>query len=66
MTVYISVLCDLFAKADTSCDGKVSLEEFVIMCEEFGVELSKEEVEGFTSISDPNGEVAIRNAKLIK
>ena len=54
---FISVLCELFDKADTSGDGKVSLEEFVTMCDQYGVKLMEEEVEEFTTLSNKSGEV---------
>ena len=55
---FVSVLCELFDNADTSGDGKVSLEEFVTMCELYGVKLHEEEVQDFTTLSDQNGEVS--------
>ena len=57
-SIYITVLRELFDTADTSGDGKVSLEEFVTMCEMYGVKLHQEEVEDFAALSDQHGEVS--------
>ena len=44
-------LCDLFDKADSSGDGRVSLPEFMAACDHYGVNITEEDVEGFASIA---------------
>ena len=56
-SIYVTVLRDLYDTTDTSGDGRVSLEEFVTMCDMYGVELQQEEVQDFTALSDQHGEV---------
>ena len=54
---FISVLCDLFDQADNSRNGKVSLDEFMAMCVEHGVQLSEDGKEELKPIFDQHGEV---------
>ena len=49
-------LCELFDKVDTSGDGRVDLEEFTKACKNHAVTLSKDDLDGFSSIAS-NGEV---------
>ena len=52
-----SALCELFDKADTGGDGTISIEEYVAMCDEYGVELTEEHLDGVRAIANANGEV---------
>ena len=54
-----SALCELFDKADTGGDGTISLEEYMVMCDEYGIELTEEHLKEVRSISNDNGEVTI-------
>ena len=54
-----SALCELFDKADTGGDGTISLEEYMVMCDEYGIELTEEHLKEVRSISNDNGEVKI-------
>ena len=51
------VLYELFDKADTSNDGRVSLSEFLSMCSQHGVKLQQEEIDQFTTLANKDGEV---------
>eukprot|EP00090_Calanus_glacialis_P042725 TRINITY_DN75741_c0_g1_i1.p1 TRINITY_DN75741_c0_g1~~TRINITY_DN75741_c0_g1_i1.p1 ORF type:complete len:200 (-),score=57.09 TRINITY_DN75741_c0_g1_i1:71-670(-) len=66
-------LCELFDKADSSRDGKISIKEYVDMCETYGVELRDEDIREVLEIADEHGEVRkndfilhIKNANLSK
>ena len=53
-------LCELFDKADTGGDGTISLEEYMVMCDEYGIELTEEHLKEVRGISNENGEVKRR------
>ena len=53
----ITALCELFDKADTGGDGTISLEEYMVMCDEYGIELNEEHLRDVRSIANDNGEV---------
>ena len=48
--INVSVLCDLFVKADTDGDGRVSYQEFMAICNDYGVQLSETGKEELASI----------------
>ena len=50
-------MCELFDKADTRGDGKISLEEYMVMCDKYGIELNDEHLRDVRSIANDNGEV---------
>ena len=54
-----AVLTELFEKADTTGDGKVSLEEFTAICTEYGVELSEEGKEELATAFGLSGAVSL-------
>ena len=53
----IAALCELFDKADTGGDGTISIEEYVAMCDEYGIELTDDHMEGVRAIANEDGEV---------
>ena len=53
----LAALCELFDKADTGGDGTISIAEYVAMCDEYGVELTEEHLEGVRAIANDSGEV---------
>ena len=53
----ISALSELFDKADSSRDGKISIKEYIDMCETYGVELRDEDIREVLEIADEDGEV---------
>ena len=53
----ISALSNVFEKFDISGDGTISIEEYKILCEEYGVPLSEEDIMGIRAIADEYGEV---------
>ena len=57
LQICFSVLTELFEKADISDDGKVSLEELMVICTEHGVQLSEEGKEGLATVFGLNREV---------
>ena len=50
-------LCELFDKADTGGDGTISIQEYIAMCDEYGIELTEEHLEGVRAIANEDGEV---------
>ena len=50
-------LCELFEKADADGMGTISIEEYVLMCDTYGVELTEEHLDEFRAIADAEGEV---------
>ena len=54
----ITALCELFDKADTGGDGTISLEEYMVMCDEYGIELNEEHLRDVRSIANDDGEVS--------
>ena len=61
MILYFSALCELFDKTDTGGDGTISLDEYMVMCDEYGIELTEDHLREVRSIANENGEV--RNEK---
>ena len=49
-------LCELFDRTDSSGDGRVTLDEFMTACKQYGVIITEEELAGFASVAK-NGEV---------
>ena len=58
-----SALCELFEKADATGDGTISIEEYILMCDTYGIELTDEHVEEFRKIADSDGEVGTRTGR---
>ena len=54
---YFSARSELFDKADSSRGGKISIKEYVDMCETYGVELRDEDIREVLEIADEHGEV---------
>ena len=52
-----AALFELFDKADTGGDGTISIEEYVAMCDEYGIELTEDHMEGVRAIANEDGEV---------
>lgn len=50
-------LCDLFDKADVTKDGTISIQEYLAICEEYGVVVTPENIKDVEAIADENGEV---------
>ena len=57
MMIYVSALCELFDKADTGGDGTISIPEYIVMCEEYGIEITEDHIESVRAIANENGEV---------
>ena len=57
---FFPALCELFDKADTGGDGTISIQEYIAMCDEYGVELTEEHLEGVKAIANDDGEVVIK------
>ena len=47
----------MFDKADITRDGTISIAEYMALCEEYGVELSEEDILAVKDIADEDGEV---------
>ena len=58
--IYVSALCELFDKADTGGDGTISIPEYIVMCEEYGIEITEDHIESVRAIANENGEVGAR------
>ena len=52
-----SALADVFAKFDLSRDGTISIEEYKTLCEEYGVQLTANDIKAIREIADEDGEV---------
>ena len=55
--MYFAALCELFDKTDTGGDGTISLDEYMVMCDEYGIELTEDHLREVRSIANENGEV---------
>ena len=51
-------MCELFEKADATGDGTISIDEYMLMCETYGIELAEEHIDEFRAIADADGEVS--------
>ena len=47
----------MFAKFDLSRDGTISIEEYKTLCEEYGVQLTANDIKAIREIADEDGEV---------
>ena len=64
--IYVPALCELFDKADTGGDGTISIPEYIVMCEEYGIEITDDHIESVRAIANENGEVsALTKMKII-
>ena len=52
-----SALCEVFDKADITRDGTISIAEYMALCEEYGVRLTKNDIDAVKNIADDDGEV---------
>ena len=52
-----TALADVFAKFDLSRDGTISIEEYKTLCEEYGVQLTANDIKAIREIADEDGEV---------
>ena len=50
-------LGEVFEKFDISGDGTISIEEYKILCQEYGVDLSEDDIMAIRGIADDDGEV---------
>ena len=48
---------NVFEKFDLSGDGTISIEEYKTLCEEYGVNLTQEDINAVMRITDDGGEV---------
>ena len=55
--IWFLALCEVFDKADITRDGTISIAEYMALCEEYGVELSEEDILAVKDIADEDGEV---------
>ena len=54
---YIAAFDNVFEKFDLSGDGTISIEEYKTLCEEYGVNLTQEDIAAVRRITDDGGEV---------
>ena len=57
LTQHSPALADVFAKFDLSRDGTISIEEYKTLCEEYGVQLTANDIKAIREIADEDGEV---------
>merc|ERR1712241_1342107 len=50
-------LVDIFQEADTSNDGKISVEEYMAILDLYRIEISDEEILEVAQMADSNGEI---------
>lgn len=50
-------LCDVFDKADVTRDGTISIAEYVTLCQEYGIELTDDDLQTVEGLADADGEV---------
>ena len=54
---FIAAFDNVFEKFDLSGDGTISIEEYKTLCEEYGVNLTQEDIAAVRRITDDGGEV---------
>ena len=57
LTFLSLALCELFDKADTGGDGTISIQEYIAMCDEYGIAINEEHIQSVKAIANENGEV---------
>ena len=55
----------MFDKADITRDGTISIAEYMALCEEYGVELTEEDIVAVKEIADDDGEVFLLDYEII-
>ena len=50
-------MTEIFEKADTSNDGKITIEEYLQLCGNYGIEVSDEDLKDVEAIANANGGV---------
>ena len=69
MSTYIMMflaLCEVFDKADVTRDGTISIPEYVSLCQEYGIELTDEDIHAVENLADEDGEVRRAAFKRLK
>ena len=56
--MFFSALTEIFEKADTSNDGKITIEEYLQLCGNYGIEVSEDDQKNVEAIADANGGVS--------
>ena len=51
----------MFAKFDLSGDGTISIAEYKTLCQEYGVQVTQEDMRAIQEIADEEGEVLCRD-----
>ena len=54
----LAALSEIFDKADISNDGKISISEYLLLCNNYGIEVTDEDLAHFESAGDSTGVVA--------
>ena len=57
LDILFAALFELFDKADTGGDGTISIDEYVAMCDEYGIELTEDHLESVRAVANKDGEV---------
>ena len=53
--IWISALTDIFEKADTSNNGKLTIEEYLELCRNYNIEVTEDDLETIESLAENNG-----------
>ena len=59
--ISFSALTDIFEKADTSNDGKITLDEYLELCRNYGIEHSDDDFANIEAIAEANGGGVTKN-----
>ena len=51
-------LTEIFNRADVSKDGKISIEEYVDICREYGIEVAENELQNVKRLANKNGKMS--------
>ena len=53
-----SAITEIFEKADISKDGKISISEYLLLCDNYGIEVSDDDIANVEDMADASGVVS--------
>ena len=56
--MFFAALSEIFDKADISNDGKISISEYFLLCNNYGIEVTDADLAHFETVGDSKGVVA--------
>ena len=56
--IFFPAITEIFDKADISNDGKISISEYLLLCDNYGIEVSDDDIANVEAMADSTGVVS--------